>query len=128
MHTHDELFAMANDIYLGSVSERHAEFAINIEGVIRTRLDQVFCAPKTRTQLPPRSGMGDEVPLSPLKSPLSTSSMRKGEIYEDGAGIDDKVFDAAEKSIKYLVLTNTWRKYINDLGKGSSRSSSETLG
>ncbi|KAK5694083.1 hypothetical protein LTR97_009704 [Elasticomyces elasticus] len=26
--------------------------------------------------------------------------------------IDDHVFDEAEKSIKYLVLTNTWRKFV----------------
>lgn len=134
MHTPDELFSLAHEIYLNSVCEKHAEFAINIEGVIRTRLDNIFSShPSSTTRTPHQSNslsnLGDEVPLSPLKSPatMSTSSIRKGEVYEDGTGIDDKVFDAAEKSIKYLVLTNTWRKYINELGKGSPRSSSETL-
>ncbi|KAK3618179.1 hypothetical protein LTR56_024811 [Elasticomyces elasticus] len=27
-------------------------------------------------------------------------------------GIDDHVFDDAEKSIRYLVLMNTWRKFV----------------
>lgn len=134
MHNHDELFSLAHEIYLNSVCEKHAEFAINIEGVIRTRLDNIFSSHQnstrhTQQQSNSVSNLGDEVPLSPLKSPLganlSTSSLRKGEVYEDGMGIDEKVFDAAEKSIKYLVLTNTWRKYINELGKGSARSSSE---
>ena len=28
------------------------------------------------------------------------------------AGFDEHVFDAAERSIKYLVLTNTWQKFV----------------
>jgi hypothetical protein len=27
-------------------------------------------------------------------------------------GFDEHVFDQAEKSIKYLVLTNTWQKFV----------------
>ena len=76
---------------------------------------------------------GDEVPLSPMKSPISMSSVReeygKGEGEGDGKdadGVDEKVFDAAEKSIKYLVLTNTWRKWVVEQGK-EMRGSTVTL-
>lgn len=30
-------------------------------------------------------------------------------------GFDDHVFDAAEKSIKYLVLMNTWQKFVDSI-------------
>jgi hypothetical protein len=31
----------------------------------------------------------------------------------DIPGFDEHVFDDAEASIKYLVLTNTWRKFVD---------------
>ena len=31
----------------------------------------------------------------------------------DLPGFDEHVFDDAEASIKYLVLTNTWRKFVD---------------
>lgn len=40
-------------------------------------------------------------------------------VYEPSvpAGFDEHIFDAAEKSIKYLVVTNTWQKFV-DSSKG----------
>lgn len=42
-------------------------------------------------------------------------------------GFDEFVFDAAEASIKYLVLTNTWRKFVQMAQSSRSRSSFHDL-
>ncbi len=96
---------------------------------------------------------GTELPLSPMKSPWQINSQhslpstpksafsREGKEYENEVqsegygeglgdvveGFDGKVFNAAEKSIKYLVVTNTWRKMVTAMKDGSPRSSVETL-
>jgi hypothetical protein len=104
-------------------------------------------------EVTPFAGSGAvEVPLSPLSTvksswPLASQHSQpstpgtptngfgkeaSGERYvEDGgetvAGFDDKVFDAAEKSIKYLVMTNTWRKMVSKMKDGRPRISEDTL-
>lgn len=140
------MFEQAVEIYANSISEKIAEFPINIEGVIRTKLDAVFADAVSNVRARQTDPFNEvtpfatpaAVPLSPLKSPSSagTGSARSmvKEMYDESSvvdgvagaeGVDFRVFDAAEKSIKYLVLTNTWRKYINE--ERSSRSSSEVF-
>lgn len=132
IHGVSAMYEQAIEIYAHSISEKLAEFPINIEGVIRTRLDSIFGPAvadfKTRQTDPyneviPFAGPA-VVPLSPLKSPSESRIINKELYEENNQGINEKVFDAAERSIKYLVLTNTWRKFINE---GSPRSSLETL-
>ena len=101
-------------------------------------------------EITPFAGGEGEMPLSPM-SPLSPGSPMKSNwplpstpksdishdvteySRDDGKSIDDipaefdeKVFDAAEKSIKYLVVTNTWRKMIGEM-RESPRTSHESL-
>lgn len=124
------MFEQAVEIYAHSVSEKMAEFPINIEGVIRSRLDTLFAPAVSNVRARQRDPYnevtpfaGPAVPLSPLKSTSESRTINK-EMYDEGhEGVDEKVFDAAEKSIKYLVLTNTWRKFITE---GSPRASMET--
>lgn len=83
-----------------------------------------------------RENMG--LPLSPM-SPRSFTSQRPPtkssketeeeiNVGEDIAeGSNEKLFDAVEKSIKYLVFTNTWRKMIGARKGGDPRTSEETL-
>jgi hypothetical protein len=88
----------------------------------------------------PLSPMTPGSPGSPLKSNWPLPSTPKSEFShavtedeeEDGKKVndipgefDEKVFDAAEKSIKYLVVTNTWRKMISEM-KESPRTSHES--
>lgn len=130
IHGVSAMYEQAVEIYAHSISEKLAEFPINIEGGIRTRLDQIFASSvsefQTRQTDPYNEVVpfaGPAVPMSPLKSPESRSTNK--EMYDEShEGVDEKVFDAAERSIKYLVLTNTWRKFINE---GSPRTSLETL-
>jgi len=105
-------------------------------------------------EVTPFAGGGVEMPLSPMspgspgspmksnwplpatpttpKSNFSTEAREFGRelngenIGDVPEGFNEKVFDAAEKSIKYLVVTNTWRKMISEM-KESPRTSHESL-
>ena len=168
--TRAALFDRAVDIYVENVSEKFAEFPINIEGWIRTQLEAVFepavnnlevesPVSETFNKITPFESA--EVPLSPLKSPLpirdrelggssfpSSPSTPRFKVSGDSeeidrrngareadnddssppvAGFDGTIFDTAEKSIKYLVLTNTWRKFVTEMRDVEPRASEETL-
>ncbi|KAJ5101154.1 hypothetical protein N7456_007206 [Penicillium angulare] len=125
-----ECFNRALHIYAEFISVRHANFPLNISSQDMATLDAVFDKP---TQL--LYGEEREMnPVSPfdkftfdLPSPALTESSEKainpstteirnlvqfwGKVPEEFAG---SVFDDAEKSIKYLVLTNTWPKFIKE--------------
>ena len=64
---------------------------------------------------------------------MTTESIREIASIGDGAlywgdipeGFDATIFDDAERSIKYLVLTNTWPKFVRD--RRCSIDSNDTL-
>ncbi|KAJ5563277.1 hypothetical protein N7535_008441 [Penicillium sp. DV-2018c] len=123
-------FNRALHIYAEFISARQAEFPVNISHQDLRKLEDVF-------EKPTRLLYGEERecdPTSPfdkftfdLPSPASADSEKTmqasmtadikdrvqywGDIPEE---FDASVFDAAEASIKYLVLTNTWPKFIKD--------------
>ena len=52
---------------------------------------------------------------SSIKSSLTDAIKDRVQYWGDiPADFDASIFDAAEASIKYLVLTNTWPKFIKD--------------
>ncbi|KAJ5631322.1 uncharacterized protein N7484_011422 [Penicillium longicatenatum] len=136
-----ESFNRALHLYAKFISVRHAEFPLNISSQDLASLDHVF-------EKPTRLLYGDERetnPVSPfnkftfdLPSPSLSDSSEKG-LKATSTEIKDRVqywgqipeefsatvFDDAEKSIKYLVLTNTWPKFIKD--RRTSIESFETL-
>ncbi|PLB47643.1 hypothetical protein P170DRAFT_409866 [Aspergillus steynii IBT 23096] len=139
-----ERFNRALHIYAKFISVAHAEFPVNISSQDLRQLDAIFARPAgimygeepskvdPATPFGPPPGFGS---FEPPPSPTATESSQKafrcsvsiigdrvqywGEVPEE---FDGNVFDAAEKSIKYLVLTNTWPKFIK-----SRRASSETV-
>jgi hypothetical protein len=158
--TQIHLFRMAVDIYAECVSEKTAEFPINIEGPIRTRLDAVFgsavavssgsnenavdpwnaAAPfdvfkAETTKKVPENVLIREINSSSSAAPSSENDVEKNGIYTSvicelgqlDENFDERVFDAAERSIKYLVLTNTWRKFVDAIREQSPKGSTERL-
>jgi hypothetical protein len=162
------LFNQAVEIYAQSVNEKLALFPINIEGSLRSRLDEIF-EPSVKNLGSVNGNEGDvvdpfnevapfaggevmELPLNPMKPPWQTNSQYSlpstprsvvsaegrgfdkevggGDNVDDvddvTEGFDEKVFNAAEKSIKYLVVTNTWRKMVTAMKDGNPRTSEET--
>lgn len=139
-----ERFNRALHIYAEFISVRHAEFPINISSNDLKKLESIFEKP---TQL--LYGDGDdrvEDPITPFENPASEpawsptySEFSEKTAQSSIAAIKERVqycgevpadfsatvFDAAEDSIKYLVLTNTWPKFLRD--RRSSIHSAETL-
>lgn len=144
-----ERFNRALHIYAKFISVQHAEFPVNISSQDLRQLDAIFAQPASImygeheskvdpvTPFGPPPGFGS---FEPPPSPTATESSQKafrcsvsiigdrvqywGEVPD---AFDAKVFDAAEESIKYLVLTNTWPKFIKSRRDSSQTASSGQL-
>ncbi|KAE8153295.1 hypothetical protein BDV25DRAFT_169176 [Aspergillus avenaceus] len=139
-----ERFNRALRIYARFISVRHAEFPVNISSQDLRKLESIF--DQAASTLYTVEGEGEVDPATPfenpgsypMKSPLSpafpdsakhpTTSSESlisdrvqywGDVPED---FGPNVFDNAEESIKYLVLTNTWPKFVRNR-RGSTDSS-----
>lgn len=130
-----ERFNRALRIYAEFVSTRDAQFPINISGQDLKALEAVFES-SARILYGSKRQVDSAAPFdmpawndSAEKSPISDDS---GACLEDRVqywgeipdSFDGSVFDKAEESIKYLVLTNTWPKFVKD--RRTSLDSNET--
>ena len=136
-----ELFSTAVSIYTTRIHDT-ANFPINIEGKIRSQLDSIFgpavgdlgknlmdnvvdpfsyqsCGDLELAKLHRRSGPLRDVDSASQENILSSAQKRSTVEHCDldstmlPKGFDEHVFDAAEKSVKYMVLTNTWPKFVD---------------
>lgn len=131
-----ERFNRALRIYVSFISARHADFPINISSQDLKNLESVF-------EGPARIVYGDkrEVDVAtPFDAPVDASDSSSQEADKSSSttevvaqfvgtipeGFCDGVFDDAEKSIKYLVLTNTWPKFVKDVK--DRRTSMDSIG
>ncbi|KAK1985854.1 hypothetical protein LZ30DRAFT_778769 [Colletotrichum cereale] len=144
-----ERFNRALRIYTEFISPHHAEFQINIASQDLKRLDKVFGnAARILYGYQTERFMDPVVPFEDAPwgpdSPLDGSDGNVLTRYASGDRITDRVqywgdipeefnarvFDDAEASIKYLVLTNTWPKFVKErrcsLGSEDSGETAET--
>ncbi|KAJ5180454.1 hypothetical protein N7492_003664 [Penicillium capsulatum] len=137
-----ERFNRALHIYAEFISVRHAEFPINISSQDLKKLEAIFEGPARllygeEREVDPVTPFDMPIPepaYSPTYSEFSEKASQStisaikdrvqfwGEVPE---AFDATIFDAAEESIKYLVLTNTWPKFLRD--RRASVDSSATL-
>lgn len=141
-----ERFNRALRIYAEFVSVRHADFPINISSQELKTLENIFEIP-TRIMYGEKREVDVTTPF--VESPLSATFPPEGEgegsdsektIQSTASGpiedrvqywgdvpeeFDETVFNDAEKSIKYLVLTNTWPKFVKN--QRDSIQSADTL-
>ncbi|KAJ4203402.1 hypothetical protein NW767_005520 [Fusarium falciforme] len=123
-----EAYNRALEIYADFISPRDAEFPLNLSSPDLKYLEEIFekatrilCGearvdPALPFEMPSSAGTGSS------RSPTLTSGARyTGEIPDT---FGPTVFDAAEGHVKYLVLTNTWPKFVKEMQ--SRRRSSET--
>lgn len=125
-----ERFNGALRVYAQFISIKDAEFPINISSTELKKLETIFessarvlygeknevdsatpfdfpeCVPKTSEASSAASGSN-----RPSVTDASDGVQFWGEIPES---FDESVFDEAEQHIKYLVLTNTWPKFVKD--------------
>lgn len=130
-----ECFEVALRIYIDFVSSRGAEFQVNLSSTDFKKLEGVFedaarvvygeeTTPDPATPFEtanwrigsektarPTNGSEDAI-MSPEQQAITMDNIRYwGDIPET---FDEAVFDNAETSIKYLVLTNTWPKFVKE--------------
>lgn len=143
-----ESFETAVRIYMDFISSGSAEFQINLSSSDFKKLEAVFESaalimygdkqvydaatpfsdgPCRKGSAPSTCSHGSETAIVPCKScdgndHASETVRFTGEIPTD---FDESVFDDAEMSIKYLVLTNTWPKFIRERKSFDSLSSIE---
>lgn len=127
-----ELFEDAAYIYFSCVDENTAAFNINIESKIYNKLKNVFrnVQISDHALVTPTSDRSEVCPFDDLK-PLARELSSKGAAVDAYAlpttDIESKVpgqqilvpeefsiyvFDEAFRSVKYLVFTNTWQRYV----------------
>lgn len=122
-------FNRALRLYAAFVAAEHAEFPINIPSRTLRALDDMFCGPaellfgdtrseSTYNSATPfddasKSAAHTDVELLPR---TSNDTFRPDDVWYWGEippNFGANVFDEAEAEIKYLVLTNTWPKFVN---------------
>ncbi|KAF4457124.1 hypothetical protein F53441_912 [Fusarium austroafricanum] len=147
-----ERFNSALRIYTSYVSSRDAEFQINLSSQQQRRLEGVFensarilfgdkkqvdpalpfetfqmTSSVNKDKSSTASLHGSETGIMPSRSIdtqgyVSDKAMYWGDIPD---GFDATIFDDSEQHIKYLVLTNTWPKFVKD--RRCSIDSNDTL-
>lgn len=136
-----ERFNRALRIYTDYISVRDAEIPINISSQILRGLENIFehsarvmygerrevdnitpfGGPRST---PPPSSDGSEIAMktSVMSSAIEDRVQFWGDIPDE---FDETVFDEAESSVKYLVLTNTWAKFVRT--SRTARNSTDTI-
>ncbi|KAL0934865.1 uncharacterized protein CTRU02_209456 [Colletotrichum truncatum] len=131
-----ERFNRALRIYTEFISPRHAEFQINIASQDLKRLESIFddatrilyghqtekfSDPVVPFEDPNWAAGSDLTPGESEKAVLSQEATMRDPIHNHALYWGDipeaftaSVFDDAETSIKYLVLTNTWPKFVKE--------------
>lgn len=133
-----ERFDRALRIYANYISSRDADLQVNLPSPAIKALEAIFEAP-ARALFGDKS---DVDPATPFDMPHEVVGQRKGSASGSSTagsekaivdacaqpavqnrlqyggeipdGFSDTVFDDAEASIKYLVLTNTWPKFVKE--------------
>lgn len=145
-----ERFNSALRIYINFISARDAEVQVNLSSQHTKRLETVFessartlygdkhnidpatpfdsfamTTPKVKSSA--ASAHGSETGIMTTESIRETTSISDRALYwgDVPEGFDATIFDDAEHSIKYLVLTNTWPKFVRD--RRCSIDSNDTL-
>ncbi|WZH47650.1 uncharacterized protein QYS62_008806 [Fusarium acuminatum] len=136
-----ERFNSALRIYTGFVSSRDAEFQINLSSLHQRKLENVFentarslygdkgtvdpalpfetfqmTSTANKVKSSAASLTGSETGIVTTNSFNDTGSQSDKTLYwgDIPEGFDATIFDDSEQHIKYLVLTNTWPKFVKD--------------
>ncbi|TFB01051.1 hypothetical protein CCMA1212_006873 [Trichoderma ghanense] len=110
-----ECFESALKIYVEFISATHADFQINLSSTDFKALQSIFEHAASVICGRERSSPDPCTPFADIPHPNDSESTLDVHYAGDvPADFDEHVFDDAELSIKYLVLTNTWPKFIKE--------------
>ncbi|KAJ6443634.1 Carboxypeptidase A1 [Purpureocillium lavendulum] len=117
-----ESYNRALEIYVDFVSPRDAEFPLNLSSSHLKPLQEVF---EKAARIVCGEGRNDPVTpfdMDPRTTSRSLSNLVRytGEIPE---GFHSGIFDSIQSHVKYLVFTNTWPKFVEEMQQQRRRSS-----
>ncbi|KAK1238128.1 hypothetical protein MKX08_002707 [Trichoderma sp. CBMAI-0020] len=130
-----KMYSDALEIYIDFISPKDAEFPLNLSSAEIKRVASIFeaaarsvCGEQT-TYSPPSF----DIEIAPFNccdagSPVELSDRNASRIQYDGdipELFDLTVFDSIQAHIKYLVLTNTWPRFVDEM-QAKRRQSYET--
>lgn len=119
------LYNRAVDIYTDFVSPTDAEFPLNLSSSVQSSLKTLF-QPALSICPPSPTTPSAVTPFDNPSSHISSSSTRAFYTGAIPSTFTNSVFDAAVAHIKYLVLTNTWPKFVTEM-QSRRRRSEETM-
>ncbi|TQV92779.1 Regulator of G protein signaling superfamily [Cordyceps javanica] len=122
-----DMFESALHIYLDFISSTCAEFQINLSSQDFRKLESIF-EDAARLVVNEESTYDPATPFA--EAPRTAADNAAAAFRYVGpipSGFDENVFADAEISIKYLILTNTWPKYVRQRRSFDATSTAETV-
>ncbi|KAM3440558.1 hypothetical protein MY4824_002006 [Beauveria thailandica] len=120
----------ALEIYANFISPQDAEFPLNLPSADLKRMENIFEKParmlRGAARANPAIPFDFDGPMPRSRSDSETDATTSHAQYTGDipAAFDEAVFDTVQDHIKYLVLTNTWPKFVSEMQ--SRRRSGET--
>ncbi|TFA98351.1 hypothetical protein CCMA1212_009818 [Trichoderma ghanense] len=130
------LYNAALEIYIDYISPKDAEFPLNLSSREVKRLKDIF--ERAARIVCGESNIDPATPFDIEVAPFESCEVDSPfELYgrathraryhgEIPGAFDATVFDSIESHIKYLVLTNTWPKFVDEMQSRRRRRSTET--
>ncbi|KAI9809665.1 MAG: hypothetical protein M1825_000097 [Sarcosagium campestre] len=129
--TRSRLYKHAAEIFQSTVCLQTAQFPVNIESRIYQSLEHLFRSERAAVEKEHVTPFADDVvPVDWCSSSPSIKARSSGgfpsSLDEAAAStpmevlsqvpeaFDESVFDRAEASVKYMVFTNTWARFVSD--------------
>ncbi|KAL3952516.1 hypothetical protein ACCO45_012459 [Purpureocillium lilacinum] len=117
-----ESYNRALEIYIDFVSPRDAEFPLNLSSADLKPLQDIF---EKAARIVCGEGRNDsatpfDMDPAPTSRALSSLVSYTGEVPQ---GFHVGIFDAVQCHVKYLVFTNTWPKFVEEMQQQRRRSS-----
>ncbi|KAG5928309.1 hypothetical protein E4U42_000851 [Claviceps africana] len=124
-----DVYNEALGIYIDFISTRDAEFPLNLSS-------RELKAQEATFERAARAVMGDSAPTTPFDveapnwdMPAPTETLARVRQQYRGPvpeAFSMHIFAGIESHVKYLVLTNTWPKFVNDMRHRAQRQSGES--
>ncbi|KAL6901163.1 putative GprK-type G-protein coupled receptor protein [Trichoderma evansii] len=130
-----KMYSAALEIYIDFISPRDAEFPLNLSSSEIKRVESIFekAARSVCGEQKINSATPFDIEVAPFNcceasSPVELGGRTSPQINYEGEIpdiFDLTVFDSIQAHIKYLVLTNTWPRFVDEM-QAKRRQSSET--
>lgn len=130
-----KMYSDALNIYIDFISPRDAEFPLNLSSAEIKRVESIFetAARSVCGEQTTNSPTSFDIEIAPFNchdasTPIELGDRNTSNIHYEGEipdAFDLTVFDSIQANIKYLVLTNTWPRFVNEM-QAKRRQSCET--